>query len=173
MKLRCAYLLVFIGIISCKTDKPLKQEKDLTWTQEDSYELNKEFVEEEEAEIEAFLLRHDDWKTTRTGTGLRYVIYKDSLSDSAKAGMTVKIKYDISLLDGTKCYTSDSTGPESFKVDKADIESGLHQGVKLMSIGDKAKFIIPSPIAHGLAGDQDMIPPLQTVVYDIELVGLK
>jgi len=37
-------------------------------------------------------------------------------------------------------------------------------------VGDKAKLIIPSHLAFGLAGDMDQIPPLSPIVYDIEVL---
>jgi FKBP-type peptidyl-prolyl cis-trans isomerase len=42
-----------------------------------------------------------------------------------------------------------------------------------MNVGDRAKFIVPSHLAFGLLGDQKMIPPQATLVYDVELINLK
>jgi FKBP-type peptidyl-prolyl cis-trans isomerase len=42
-----------------------------------------------------------------------------------------------------------------------------------MRKGEKALFILPPHLAHGLIGDMNKIPPLTTVVYDIELIGLE
>lgn len=165
-------LPLLIIMFSCKEEQK-EIVKEISWSQKESSDLNRGFVAEEEAEIEAFLERHQDWKMTKTGTGLRYFIYKDSIGEPAQAGMIAQVNYSISLLDGTQCYSSDSLGTRSFKIDKADLESGLHQGVKFLSVGDRAKFIIPSPIALGLTGDNDKIPPLQAVIYDIELIGLE
>jgi FKBP-type peptidyl-prolyl cis-trans isomerase len=52
------------------------------------------------------------------------------------------------------------------------VESGLHEGVQMMHVGDKMRFILPSFRAHGLTGDNSKIPPLTSVVYEIELLGL-
>jgi FKBP-type peptidyl-prolyl cis-trans isomerase len=41
-----------------------------------------------------------------------------------------------------------------------------------MHVGDKMRFILPSHLAHGLTGDQSKIPPLSSVVYEIELLEL-
>jgi len=41
-----------------------------------------------------------------------------------------------------------------------------------MRVGDKAKFIVPSHLGHGLSGDFEKIPPLTTLVIDLELVAL-
>ncbi len=42
-----------------------------------------------------------------------------------------------------------------------------------MTIGDRAKLIVPSHIGHGLVGDMDKIPPLNTLVIDIYLIGIQ
>jgi len=43
----------------------------------------------------------------------------------------------------------------------------------LMNKGAKAKFILPSHLAHGLLGDENKIPSNATVIYDIELLDFK
>jgi FKBP-type peptidyl-prolyl cis-trans isomerase len=52
------------------------------------------------------------------------------------------------------------------------VESGLHEGVQLLSPGDSAILVIPSYRAHGLIGDQDRIPMRSSVVYRVGLVKL-
>ena len=54
-----------------------------------------------------------------------------------------------------------------------NVETGLHEGIKYMKVGEKAKMILPSHLAHGLIGDSKKIPPRSTIVYDIELLDLK
>jgi FKBP-type peptidyl-prolyl cis-trans isomerase len=77
----------------------------------------------------------------------------------------------VSLLDGTLCYTSDKTGPKKIKIDMGNVESGLHQGLKLMKVGEKAIFILPPHLAHGLTGDNNLIPPKASVFYEIEVTA--
>jgi FKBP-type peptidyl-prolyl cis-trans isomerase len=91
---------------------------------------------------------------------------------SEEAGMKATVKYKISLLNGRVCYTSDNKGLEQFVVDNDQVESGLHEGIKRMKVGNKAKFILPSHLAHGLIGDEDKIPSHAPIVYDIELLEL-
>ena len=62
---------------------------------------------------------------------------------------------------------------EEFIVGKDYVESGLHEGIAFMNAGDKALIIIPSYLAHGLAGDLKKIPFRSTIVYDVELVAIK
>ena len=132
---------------------------------------NKGLVNKESAEIEAYISRRQ-WKMEPTGSGLRYLIYKSGNGPLAEAGKYAYINYRISLLNGNECYRSKNK-PERFLIDQDNVESGLHEGIKLLHVGDKAILILPPHLAHGLIGDQEKIPPLSTIIYDIELVDLK
>jgi FKBP-type peptidyl-prolyl cis-trans isomerase len=51
-------------------------------------------------------------------------------------------------------------------------ESGLEQGILMMQEGDKARFILPPHLAHGLLGDENMIPARSIIVYEVELLDI-
>ncbi|MFD1550668.1 hypothetical protein DNU06_06320 [Putridiphycobacter roseus] len=144
------------------------------WSKEESIKMNHAFAAEELEEIEQFLSHRPDWKMTKTGSGLQYFIYlKTDSASTPVPGRQVAVNFTVSLLNGHICYSSKRGEPEFFTVEKSDIESGLHEGIKLMHKGEKAKFILPNHLAHGLIGDLNEIPPLQTIVYDIELIDIK
>jgi len=115
------------------------------------------------------------WPTTVTGTGVSYWVYaiKDTSLQLAKPGKIAEVNMVISLLNGDTCYNYKNYGSETFLIERDNIESGLHEAIQHMRVGDKAKVILPSNLAHGVAGDRNKIPPLSSVVYDVELVGLK
>lgn len=170
------YLVVIILLLSlfaCTNDNDKMEIADENWSKDKSIAMNSEFAGEEEVEIEMFLASHHDWKMTKTGTGLRYMIYqKGDGKDSAKVGDIVTVNFEISLLDGEICYSSSEKGAESFMVEKSDVESGLHEGIQYLCEGDRAKLIIPSRAAHGLIGDTEKIPPLSPLIFDIELLKI-
>jgi FKBP-type peptidyl-prolyl cis-trans isomerase FkpA len=175
MKLKYISPILFLILIGCaeeREEQVLIHEPE--WSQDNSSDMNAVFSAEEDEEIELFLQRHSDWQMTKTGTGLRYFIYsKSEADDTARVDDVVTVDFEITLLDGTLCYSSSENGPESFMVEKADIESGLHEGMQYMCTGDRAKFILPSHMAHGLIGDEEKIPPLTPVIYDIHLIKIE
>lgn len=171
MKNFSSLIFILFFVFSCKNEH--KKEKEIKWTTEMSTDMNKNLAVEEDLNIRMFLENHKNWKTKKTGTGLRYYIYKEGSGDSAKSQMTAIVRYRITTLDGTLCYETEENEIESFKIDKSDVESGVQEGIKKMRIGDKAKLIVPSHIGHGLLGDMDKIPPLTVLVIDLELVDLK
>jgi FKBP-type peptidyl-prolyl cis-trans isomerase len=167
-------LLIFSFMVSCKNEPEQVMVPEPEWSTDHSSDMHDVFSEEEDDEIELFLQRHEDWKMTKTGTGLRYMIYaRSGNTDTARVDQLVTVDFEISLLDGTVCYSSKENGPESFIVEHADIESGLHEGMQYMCTGDRAKFILPSHMAHGLIGDEEKIPPLTPVIYDIHLLKIE
>ncbi len=133
---------------------------------------NKAAAEEESLQIDGYVKRRK-LDVITTGTGLRYQIYKKGDGEKAAIGKRAVVAYEVSLIDGRVCYSTKETGPEEFKIGSDRVESGLVEAVCYMSVGDKAKVIIPSHLAHGLVGDFEKIPVRSTIIYDIELIKLK
>lgn len=112
------------------------------------------------------------WKLTETGTGLFYQVLhhqKRTNSRNIESGDWVSLKYKISLLDGTVCYSSDNLGPKQFFVEKSEAVAGLHEAIQQMYPGDSALIVIPPQKAYGLAGDGNLIPPGAILVYEIRI----
>lgn len=135
-------------------------------------EANKMYVKKESDEIDQYV-NHRGWKMTTTGTGLRYMIVKPGTGAKAELMQLAKVSYKISLLDGTVCYTSEENGPKEFMIGQDHVESGLHEGIQYLHVGDKAVLILPSHLAHGLLGDDSKIPPHASVIYELELLSLR
>lgn len=135
-------------------------------------EANKIYVKQESDEIDQYV-KHKNWNMITTGTGLRYMITSKGSGDSVKVDQIVKVNYKIMLLDGRLCYSSDSLGPKEFVVGGDNVESGLHEGIQYLRVGDKATLILPSYMAHGLIGDESKIPPKASVIYELELLSVK
>lgn len=144
----------------------------IDWSQEKSSNFSKSVAIDEDLDIKMYLEQRKSWKMIETGSGLRYYIYQKGTGEQAASGMLAEVKFDISLLDGTKCYKTENGETETFKIDRSEIETGVQEGIKYMHVGDKAKLIIPSHLGHGLSGDFVKIPPLTTLVIDLELVSL-
>lgn len=180
MKIIRNYFLIALSmilIVSCgekeKKSIPVKPivYKDI---KEDLMDTNKEWFIQEKEEIDNFVRRRQ-WDVVTTGTGIRYVIYKkaDTINNpKAVPGQVAILNFEVRLLENDSlCYES-KDGSEWFLVEMDNIESGLHEAIQYLRVGDHAKIILPSYLAHGLMGDMDKIPPQSPVLYDIELVEL-
>lgn len=162
--------LLLIFTVSCQQNQ-VKQGA-VSYTERDSLiEASKSRMKMEDQLIENYIHRKG-LLTQKTGTGLRYVIQVKGNGELAKPEDMAEVKYKVSLLNGTLCYQTVGNETITFRVDRDQVESGLHEGIKLINPGSKALFILPSHLAHGLTGDQDKIPPSSSVIYEIELISL-
>ncbi len=158
-------------LFSCSDEPKNFPPIDINKLQENLLEANKIATAKEAAQIDAYV-KEKGLIINKTQTGLRYAVYNDVEGETIQNKQKAVVKYKVTLLDGTECYST-KDGVEEFTVGKDYVESGLHEGVRFMSLGDKAIIIIPSHLAHGLAGDLKKVPFRSTIVYDIELVGIK
>ena len=172
LKGRAGVGLLFFLFLSCGNEVTPKKQNDPSQFKQALEKVNKYEVEKESDEINQYIAHHN-WQMEKTGTGLRYLFLAKGKGAQPRSGDFVKVNYKVSLLDGTECYSSDKDGPKEFKVEGEDIESGLHEAVLLMHVGDKAKFLLPSYMAHGMHGDDAKIPALSAIVVDLELLEVK
>ena len=163
--------ITFLAFLSCQG----KQENvniDYNKIKEPLINANKQSVDMENKQIEGYIKRRG-WDMKETGTGLRYMIYEQGKGERAEIGKIAKVHYEVSLINGTTCYSTKNKEPEEFLIGMDQVESGLHEGITYLQEGDKAKLILPSHLAYGLIGDQDKIPSKATIIYDIHLIEVK
>jgi FKBP-type peptidyl-prolyl cis-trans isomerase FkpA len=141
-------------------------------TKEETADYWKEYSREESIRIDMFVERHK-WSVIESGTGLRYLIFEKGDGEMAKPGMVATVEFEIRLLDAdtTLCYVSEE--PVKFLIEQDNVESGLHEGITYMRVGDRAMLILPHYLAHGLIGDEENIPPMSTVIYNIKLLAVE
>lgn len=169
-------LLLFILplFFACEAQEKNANEKFIELSKEERFEISqnslKKSIKKEQAQISSYIQRKGG-TFTESKTGVHYFIYENKeVGESAKNGQLAEIKYTLTLLKGDTIYADKR---EHFVIDFQQKESGLHECIKQLTVGDKAIIIIPSYMAHGLTGDDNKIPPLTSLVYNIELVNLK
>ena len=164
---------IILLIPSCKSSNEKTLQQDPKNLQEGLIRNQKQIVKDESLEVDEYIARRD-YKMITTKTGLRYLIYSNGHgSQGVKNEDVVKINYTVSLLDGTKVYSSDSTGALQFKVGKSEVASGLQEGVTYMHVGDKAVFVVPAHLAYGLQGGENRIPGATALYAELEMLSVK
>ena len=167
---------IFIGVVmlqscqGCRNESPQKH-VDYAHLEERLIQENIGRVAREQEVINGYINKNG-WPMSETRTGLRYWLMEDKEGVLAEPGQMAVVNFNIELLDGTKCYSSEENGPFAFRVAEDQVETGLHEGIQMMSQGDVARFIIPSHLAWGITGDHLKIPSNATLVYDVELTQL-
>ncbi|MFT5943292.1 MAG: peptidyl-prolyl cis-trans isomerase A (cyclophilin A) [Sediminicola sp.] len=109
-----------------------------------------------------------------TASGLRYKIIQKGNGVMAKKGQIVSVHYEGALINGTVFDSSYKRNqPIDFELGVGQVIPGWDEGVSLLKVGDKARFVIPSNLAYGSAGAGGVIPGDATLVFDVELMKIK
>jgi FKBP-type peptidyl-prolyl cis-trans isomerase FkpA len=133
---------------------------------------NKQYYINENEQIDGYVNRLG-YKVNKTERGVRYYVYKKSSTSLLQKEQHVILDYSVKLLDGTICYTSDSTGVLDFQIGHTDLPAGLQEGLLQLGKGDKAILITPSYLGYGLSGDGGNIPSNAVLVYDVSVLNTK
>ncbi len=163
--------LIFVSCNGCRDKRETGEVATSEQMMKDLIEFNKSQHENEMKEIKSYIAEKK-WPMTETGTGMNYWIYEKGSGQEAKFDDFASISYKVELLDGTVCYEAKKDKPGVFKIGQDAVESGIHEVVLLMRVGDKAHVVLPSHLAFGLTGDSSKIPKSSPLVYDIELIAL-
>ena len=110
----------------------------------------------------------------KTSSGLRYQILQKGDGEKAQKNKTVSVHYKGQLSDGTVFDSSYKRNqPIEFSLGMGQVIRGWDEGVALLKVGDKARFVIPSHLAYGSRGAGGVIPPNANLIFDVELMSVK
>ncbi|HEY3347222.1 MAG TPA: FKBP-type peptidyl-prolyl cis-trans isomerase [Nitrospirota bacterium] len=110
--------------------------------------------------------------TQPSGLGIEDI--KVGTGPEAKAGQTVSVHYTGWLTDGKKFDSSkDRNEPFMFHLGGGEVIPGWDQGVVGMKVGGTRKLTIPPALGYGAQGAGGVIPPNATLVFEVELLGVK
>jgi FKBP-type peptidyl-prolyl cis-trans isomerase FkpA len=106
---------------------------------------------------------------------------KAGTGSDAVSGRVVTVHYTGWLYDdgaadkkGTKFDSSrDRNEPFSFRLGAGEVIPGWDQGVAGMKVGGQRTLTIPANLGYGARGAGGVIPPNATLVFDVELLGVK
>jgi peptidylprolyl isomerase len=117
-------------------------------------------------------------KPTTTASGLQVIDTKAGTGAGPRSGQTVVVHYTGWLyVNGAKGKKFDSSvdrnEPFEFPVGAGRVIKGWDEGVGSMKVGGKRTLIIPPQLGYGAQGAGGVIPPNATLIFDVELLGLK
>ena len=106
-------------------------------------------------------------------SGLKILDEKLGVGAEVKAGDTVTVNYLGTLENGTKFDSSyDRNAPFTTQIGVGQVIKGWDEGIVGMKIGGKRKLIVPAELGYGNQG-AGSIPPGSTLIFEVELLGIK
>jgi peptidylprolyl isomerase len=116
----------------------------------------------------------DGTKEITTPSGLKYIDLVEGKGASPKPGQIVIVHYTGWLEDGTKFQSSHDSGqPIQFPIASGRVIKGWDEGLMSMKTGGKRKLFIPANLAYGAQGRAPVIPSNASLIFDVELVGIR
>jgi len=109
---------------------------------------------------------------TTLPSGLQYKILKAGEGKKPTAVDTVECSYRGTHLEGTQFASTNAGEPATFKVNEASVPA-WKEALPLMPLGSTWRLFIPPQLAYGAAGVGRDVGPNETVIFDLELVGIK
>ncbi len=110
--------------------------------------------------------------TEKTASGLYFSKLATTSGASPQKGQTARIKFVASYLNGTPLGNSDQLGDYyELVVGQGKVLKGLEEGVGMMRVGERTRFVLPYPLAYGNEAYGN-IPAYSNLVFDVELLDV-
>ena len=114
----------------------------------------------------------DNTQTTPDGLQIQDEVV--GTGTQAKSGDSVTVNYVGTLTNGTKFDSSyDRNTPFTTQIGVGQVIKGWDEGIVGMKVGGKRKLIIPPALGYGDQGAGAAIPPNSTLIFEVELLGVK
>jgi len=110
---------------------------------------------------------------TKKPSGLYVLDVKEGTGAAISAGQVAQVHYTGWLVSGEQFDSSIGGEPLEFAVGQRRVIDGWDEGVAGMKVGGKRRLVIPPELGYGAAGYPGAIPPSATLVFDVELVGIR
>lgn len=158
--------LVFCSFLSCIKPSPQLPSNKGNVDDENASTLlsiNQRLALKEDSILE--LLAQQDKAYKRSDLGFWYKVDQITQAKSIKDKDTCRFAYKLMLLDGKVVEKAE----KQIVIGQKQIVVGLEEAIKLLHKGENATVIIPWYLAFGMNGNDKLVPPYTSIIYQIQL----
>lgn len=127
----------------------------------------------QEQEVLSAYLADNSIAAAPTASGLYYIEDKKGSGPLPKEGDVLNVHFTVSMIEGFPLFSTYDREPLELTYGEPFDTKGFDEALGYMRKGTKARLIVPSHLAFDSTGQGQMIPPYTTILYDVELVGIK
>jgi len=134
------------------------------------YNAMEKVAEENRQREEEFLAANSQRPEVQvTSSGLQYEVLEEADGEKPAPNSIVAVNYEGTFMDGA---LFDKSEDEGANIPMEMVIPGWTEGLMLMSVGSKYRIYIPSSLAYGKNGVQNVIPPYSTLIFTVELLEI-
>ena len=123
--------------------------------------------------VAAYVITHRGPEEITTPSGLRYTDLRLGTGPTPQRGQTVTVHYIGTLENGKQFDSSyDRGAPADFRIGVGQVVRGWDEGLMSMKTGGKRRLVIPPKLGYPEGRPPD-IPPNSTLIFEVELLGVK
>jgi len=161
---RTTLVMMAALLTSCIQPTEVQEERPVM----DPMERNRMYLAQERQLIDQYIESHQLIGIEPNGYGMFELPVVEGEGPIAEIGDRIIFEATVYLLDdsGVGRYR------DTIELGYSQVEVGLHEALEGMKEGDVKLVLIPSFLAHGIAGDLDKVPPQSPLRYDLRLVEL-
>lgn len=111
--------------------------------------------------------------TVVTASGLKYIDLIEGKGATPQSGQMVTVQYRATFENGQEVDSYGNGRPSDFYIGVGSLIEGFEEGVMTMKVGGKRRLIVPPHLAYGPEGHPPSIPPNSTLIFEVELLGVK
>ncbi len=110
-------------------------------------------------------------EVTTTDRGLQWEVLQAAEGPKPGFSSHVVVHYRGTLVNGVE-FDSSYARQAPLAIGLLDVISGWREGLQLMSVGSRYRFVIPPEMAYGNGGAGLLIPPASTLIFEVELLEI-